>query len=234
VDADELRELLLSFENFPRILPDLLKLSIPSLKLLRCRGNFWNMQDPNTHFYRSKWGWPWAFELRWLLGIFSTSQCTILHDRVYALLGLVDGKTKSEYPILPDYDKPMLGLFMDVLKNASAGGEPDKWKELDSINLFRRVLCIGRIELAAYSAGFGSPSIEQNIFVLARGVEPIISLQFIDTVDIFTWVAFLTTPTRARKGVQLSLPPEVQDAIDELTAKSEERVDALNRLLEYR
>ena len=60
---------------------------------------------------------------------------------------------------------------MDVLRNASASGEGDKWKERDFINLFRRVLSVGRMGLAAYSAGFGSPRIGQNLFVLARGIE---------------------------------------------------------------
>jgi hypothetical protein len=119
-DADELRELLLSYEVYYFILPNEYWEpldSIPGLKLLKCRRLFWNTRDPNTHFWRSKQDWPWEFELRWLLEKFSTSHCSLLHDRVYGLLGLVDEKTRSSYPIVPHYDKPMLELFMDVLKN---------------------------------------------------------------------------------------------------------------------
>jgi hypothetical protein len=119
-DADELRELLLSYEVYYFILPNEYWEpldSIPGLKLLKCRRLFWNTRDPNTHFWRSKQDWPWEFELRWLLEKFSTSHCSLLHDRVYGLLGLVDEKTRSAYPIVPHYDKPMLELFMDVLKN---------------------------------------------------------------------------------------------------------------------
>jgi hypothetical protein len=237
-DADELRELLLSYEYYYFVLPneyDEPLDSIPGLKLLKCRRLFWNMRDPNTHFFRNRDDWPWEFELRWRLEKFSTSQCSLLHDRVYGLLGLVYEKTRSAYPIVPDYDKPMLELFIDVLKNQSASGEPDKWKERDLINLFRRALDVGRMELTAYSAGFGSPGIDKNLFSLARGIEiePIVSLQFIDTVDIISWEPYNRRFHRPKNGVQLSLPLEVQTAVDGFTAKPEERLDALDSFLEY-
>jgi hypothetical protein len=91
------------------------------------------------------------------------------------------------------------------------------------------------MELTAYSAGFGSPSVDQNLFALARGgIEPIVSLQFIDTVDILSWAAYEFKSYRRKRGVQLSLPLEVQTAVDGFTANSKERTEALNRFLEYR
>ena len=109
VDADELREVLFDWPYITHILPSALEYvhSIPGMKLLQCRKQFWNMRDPNSHVWHGMF-WPWEFELRWLLESFSTSQCSGLHDRVYALLGLVDAKKRSEHLIVPDYNKYML------------------------------------------------------------------------------------------------------------------------------
>jgi hypothetical protein len=58
-DADELRELLLSFEVTPRILPGIEPInSVPGLKLLDCRRYFWNRRNLESSFWRSSWERP--------------------------------------------------------------------------------------------------------------------------------------------------------------------------------
>jgi hypothetical protein len=73
IDADELRELFLSFDITPHILPGTEPISsISGLKLVECRRDFWKKRNPNSAFWRSSREWPWEYKLRWLLESFAT------------------------------------------------------------------------------------------------------------------------------------------------------------------
>jgi hypothetical protein len=58
-----------------------------------------------------------SFRLWPLLLSFSASKCSLPNDKVYALLGIATDATNSPHPIIPDYNKSVVELFVDVLRN---------------------------------------------------------------------------------------------------------------------
>jgi hypothetical protein len=45
---------------------------------------------------------------------FLSCQCSDRHDRIYGLLGVLSAKQKADFPIQPDYSKPVSRLFLET------------------------------------------------------------------------------------------------------------------------
>ena len=109
---------------------------------------------------------PRAMGLQALLRSFSTSKCSLIHDKVYALLGIASDMVGSKYPILPDYDKSPEKLFLDVVWNQLGG--PLKFEDIRGLlgtlsNLFE----LDTEELVRFSS-HTAPDTERQISTLMR------------------------------------------------------------------
>jgi hypothetical protein len=206
---------------------------IPGFKLLLSRGEYRTYRNPRiSRLIRTSHDWPLEFELRWLIEEFSKSQCSVVHDKVYALLGLTSQKHDTSHRLIPNYNTSTKQLFVKLLQNQCAGGEPDLWKERDFLNLFRRVLALDREELARYSLEL-APNTRDSIFVLARGLEITASLHFVNATDILHLPYRYEYWYHTRRGVQLTLPSDVQSIIDSFNA-GPERERAFSNFFKYR
>lgn len=206
---------------------------IPGWKLLYSRREYRAYGDPKISLpYLTAWDWPLAFELRWLIESFSRSKCSVIHDKIYALLGLASQNPRTSHRLIPDYNLSTKQLFVNLLQNQCESGEPDLWKERDFLNLFRRVLNLDREDIARYSLEV-APGTRDSSFVLARGLEVTASLQFLHATDVLYLPYRYEYWYHTRRGVQLSLPPDVQNAVSCLNA-GPERTGALNNFLKYR
>lgn len=209
------------------------KPDIPGLKLLISRGEYRTYRDPKrSRSLRTGYDWPLEFELRWLIEEFSESRCSVIHDKVYALLGLTSQDHETAHRLVPDYNTSSKQLFVKLLQNQCAGGEPDLWKERDFLNLFRRVLALDREEIARYALEV-APGTRDSSFVLARGLEITASLQFLNAADVLYLPYRYEYWYHTKKGVQLSLPPEVQRIVKSFNAEPE-RMRAFKDFFKYR
>jgi len=109
---------------------------------------------------------PSAMGLQALLRSFSTSKCSLIHDRVYALLGIASDMVDSKYPILPNYDKSLEELFLDVLRNQLRTP-----RRIEDIRGFLRILCtlfeLDTEELVSFSP-HTAPTTTRQISTLMR------------------------------------------------------------------
>ena len=112
---------------------------VPGINLLETRGSYRAYRDPQNQSFRRFWLWPQSFELRWLIDSFTTSGCSITHDKVCALLSLANQNSGPSHDFVPDYTTSTEQSILQLLENQCASGEPDMWKECDFLNVFRRV-----------------------------------------------------------------------------------------------
>jgi len=129
----------------------------PGRVLLLYRTNYQTMCRFEKHDYCKEFAD--AMTLQSLLRSFSSSQCTLIHDRVYALLGIASDVIYSSDPISPDYTKSPTELSMDVLRSQYGNQIPGVKRAWISIELLCSVLGLTRRE------------IEQSAFVRARKIE---------------------------------------------------------------
>ncbi|KAH6875995.1 heterokaryon incompatibility protein-domain-containing protein [Alternaria rosae] len=111
----------------------------PGKTLLRYRVNYQRMRGSDKGGSSAAF-WE-SMRLRSLLQSFSASQCTLIQDGVYALLGIASDVTDSPDPISPDYTKPHIELLLDVVRNQCGAELPetrDAWCLIDSLcNILR-------------------------------------------------------------------------------------------------
>jgi hypothetical protein len=105
----------------------------PGRNLLHQRERYQRMRysnDNDSQAFRK------MMRLQPLLQSFSASRCSLLHDKVYAFLGLATDGMESPYPILPNYDKSLVELSVDVVRNQyghKLEEAKDAWKFIDSL-----------------------------------------------------------------------------------------------------
>jgi hypothetical protein len=207
--------------------------NIPGWNLLLSRREYQAYGDPKISLpYLTAWDWPLAFELRWLIESFSRSSCSVIHDQVYALLGLVSQSSGSSHRLIPDYKTSTKQLFVKLLQDQCAGGEPDLWKERDFLNLFRRVLALDREEIMRYSLEVAPGTLDSS-FVLARGLEITASLRLVNATDVLYLPYRYEYWYHTRRGVQLSLPSDVQSIVSSFNG-GPERTRAFSNFFQYR
>jgi hypothetical protein len=116
-------------------------LDVSGINLLETQNSYRAYRDPQNQLFRRLWLWlrPQSFELWWLIDSFSTSGCSVTHDKVYALLGLVNQNGRPSHDFVPDYTTSTKQLFLQLHETNTQAGEPDMWKERDFLNVFRRV-----------------------------------------------------------------------------------------------
>ena len=129
----------------------------PGRVLLLYRTNYQTMCRFEKHDYCKEFAD--AMTLQSLLRSFSSSQCTLIHDRVYALLGIASDVIYSSDPISPDYTKSPTELFLDVLRSQYGSQIPGVKRAWSSIDLYCSVLGLTRRE------------IEQSTYVRAQKVK---------------------------------------------------------------
>jgi len=135
----------------------------PGRILLHYRENYQRMRYSEDV---TSTAFPRAMGLQALLRSFSTSKCSLIHDKVYALLGIASDMVGSKYPILPDYDKSPDELFLDVLRNQLEG--PHRFEDIRGLlgtlcNLFE----LDTEELVSFSS-HTAPDTERQLSTLMR------------------------------------------------------------------
>jgi len=86
----------------------------PGRNLLQFREIYWDQIRSNDVFSQILQG---VMSLSSLLRSFSTSKCSLIHDRVYGLLGIASDTAHSTWPIVPDYRRSPKELLLDVLQS---------------------------------------------------------------------------------------------------------------------
>jgi hypothetical protein len=123
------------------------------------------------------------FHLQPLLGSFSASKCSLVHDKVYALLGIVTDATDSEYPILPDYDKPLSALFLDVLQNQRSEERDATGKTWNLIESLCSLLELDHEELVEIAFHEAS-KIKREIYALMFGTRIMTSFDWYGRIEL--------------------------------------------------
>ena len=106
-----------------------------------------------------------TMSLQPLLRSFSISKCSLMHDRVYGLLGIAIDTGHSAWPIRPDYGRAPAGLLLDVLQNQrrrESDAPGDTWRLIRSIG---KLLDLGDDELFA-TAFHNAPKTERQLHIL--------------------------------------------------------------------
>jgi hypothetical protein len=134
---------------------------------------------------------PEVFKLEAFLTCFTTSKCTVKRDKVYALVGVAHDAQKAAYPIIPDYSKPAVEVFIDVLRNQFGEEIPEEHQKEQHIQQYppnevfehlRYTLGVSRTDLAQYVAQ-RTPDIEAYMIILATRLRLTASLRFIGSVS---------------------------------------------------
>ena len=134
----------------------------PGRNLLQYRERYQRMshsQDVSSEDFRKIMG------LRPLLQWFSTSKCSLIHDRVYGLLGIATDTAHSTWPIIPDYERSLEELLLDVLQNQRRE-EPDStegtWRLIKDVCNTLELKADELVALAFHNA----PKIERELHIL--------------------------------------------------------------------
>lgn len=121
-----------------------------------------------------------TFRLRDLLQAFASSQSTVEYDRVYGFLGIASKGRREK--ILPDYNKSLVELLVDVLRNQChsdvRGGDKDDYKFLAFL---MEALKISGEELARHILKL-CPKVQPHVYVLTATPCVKASISFVSTI----------------------------------------------------
>lgn len=195
IKASDLRQVVWTLaelpSNSPRAIPRYPSIwNTPGKILLHYRESYQRMRNPDhkntSHAFQE------MLRLRSLLHSFSASQCTVTHDGLYALLGVASDATDSSHPILPDYNKSLEELFLDLVRNqygAELEHVGDMW---DFVNLLCNLLRLSPDDVKTFTF--------MRTWGIKRDMRPVDCR--LHAAVPFDWKGYIYFKTSSEKGLE--------------------------------